>query len=103
MSQERWWSSRNGLSQSFTWRGEKRDLSDDEEKQWRESFCSESTKKDNSWQSAGSSSQHIEDEPESSSGSSSLHPKEDDSKNDDEEENLKVGKSKKFKYMWFSC
>ena len=64
-SQESCWSSWSGLSQPFTSNGEKRDLINDEKKQWWESFCSQSKKKDKSLQSAGSSSQQKEDEPES--------------------------------------
>ena len=64
-SQESCWSSWSGLSQPFTSNGEKRDLINDEKKQWGESFCSQSKKKDKSLQSAGSSSQQKEVEPES--------------------------------------
>ena len=64
-SQESWWSSWSELSQPFTSKGEKRDLSNDEKEQWWESFCMQSTKKDKSLHSAGSSSQQREDEPES--------------------------------------
>ena len=108
-SQESWWSSWSELSQPFTSKLENWDLSNDEEEQWWESFCSQGTKNDKSLQSAGSSSQQKEHDPESSSASSSLQPKEDDSKNDDKENDtkvsfyIKVGKYKKFKYMWFSC
>ena len=100
-SQESWWSSWSGLSQPFTSKGEKRDLSDYEsEEQSSESFCSDSTKKDKSSQPESGSSQK-EDKPECSTSQS----KEDDNKNDDDEGDakvsfyLKVGKYKKFKYM----
>ena len=53
-SQESWWSSWSGLSQPFTSKGEKRDLSIDKKEQWLESFCSQSAKKDKLSPSAGS-------------------------------------------------
>ena len=102
-TQDSWWSSWSGLSQPFSsQKGKKRDLSNDKQEQWWESFSTESTKKDESSQYASSSSQQKVDEPESSSSS---QPKEEDTKVNDEKDDakvsfyLKVGKYKKFKYM----
>ena len=84
------------MSQTFTSKREKRDLSDDEkeaEEQWCESFCSQSTKKDKSSQPSSSSSQQKETQPEISSSDSSPQ---DDTKLSFY---LKVGKYNKFKYM----
>ena len=81
-SQDSWWSSWSGLSQTFTSKGEKRDMSEDEEEEpWCVSFCSESTKRDKLSQPSSSSSQQKETEPEISSDSLSQVKKE--SNNDD--------------------
>ena len=93
----------SGVSQEIDIKGEKRELSDDEEEPWWESFKSQSTQK--STQSTQlqefKSSQQGEAKAEASSSPT-------DNKSDDENEGkedekvsfyLKLGKYKKFKYM----
>ena len=96
----------SGVSQVFDIRGEKRELSDDEEEPWWESFKSPSTQKSTqeSSQMKLFSSQSSLQASSSQLRASSLQ---DDDKTDKEEKNedekisfyLKLGKYKKFKFM----
>ena len=96
----------SGVSQGFDIRGEKRELSDDKEKPWWESFKSQSTQKSTqeSSQMKLFSSQSSLQASRSQVVASSLQ---DDDKSDKEEKNedekisfyLKLGKYKEFKFM----
>ena len=96
----------SGVRQGFDIRGEKRELSDDEQDPWWESFKSQSTQKSTqeSSQMKLFSSQSSLQASSSQVGASSLQ---DDDKSDKEEKNedekisfyLKLGKYKKFKFM----
>ena len=100
------WYSWSGVSQEIDIKGEKRELSDNEEEPWWESFKSQSTQKTTQetlmqkFYGLQASLQAISQAQASSS--------QDDNKSDDEEEKkddekisfyLKLGKYKKFKYM----
>ena len=96
----------SGVSQQFDIRGEIRELSDNEEEPWWESFKSQSTQKSTqeSSQMKLFSSQCSSQASDSQVGAS--YPQDDnkrdkEEKNDDEKLNfyLKLEKSKKFKFM----
>ena len=96
----------SGVSQQIDFRGEKRELSDDEEEPWWESFKSQSTQKSTQELSQMKlfSSQCSSQASDSQVGASYSQ---DDNKSDEEEKNddekirfyFKLEKSKKFKFM----
>ena len=90
----------SGVSQEIDIKGEKRELSDDEEEPWWESFKSQSTQK--------STQETKLQEFKSSQPKAEASSSQDDNKSDDEEEKnedekirfyLKLRKFKKFKYI----
>ena len=92
----------SGISQEIDIKGEKRELSDDEEKSWWESFKSQTIQKPT--QKTPRQKFHCLQASSQAQASSS----QDDNKSDDEEEekddekmsfSLKLGKYKKIKYM----
>ena len=96
----------SGVSQEIDIKGEKRELSDEEDKPWWESFKSQSTQKSaqESYQwKVFSSSEPSSSQPKAEASSSQDDNKSDNKEEKDEDEKisfyLKLGKYKKCKYM----
>ena len=96
----------SGVSQEIDIKGEKRELSDEEEEPWWESFKSQSTQKsiqESSQLKVFSSSQPSTSQPKAEASSLQDDNKSDNEVEKDEDEGisfyLKLGKYKKFKYM----
>ena len=93
----------SGVSQQFDIRRKKRELSDDEEEPWWESFKLQSTQKSNSSQTKLFSSQSSSQPSDSQMGARQDENKNDENEEKDENEQisfyLKLGKNKKFKFM----
>ena len=91
------------VSQQFDVRGEKRELSNDEEEPWWESFKSQSTQKSDSSQMKLFSSQSSWEASDSQTEAIQDENKNNENEEKDENEqisfHLKLGKNKKFKFM----
>ena len=96
----------SGISQEIGIKGEKRELSNDEEEPWLESFKSQSSQK--STQSTPTQEFHSLQASSQASSKAQASFSQDDNKSDDEEDKkddekirfyLKLGKYKQFKYM----
>ena len=94
------------VSQEIDIKGEKRELSDEEDEPWWESFKSQSTQKstqESSQLKVSSSSQPSSLQPKAEASSSHNDNKSDNKEGKDEDEKisfyLKLGKYKKFIYM----